>query len=461
MAIFKKSALERGLEAILDGHSLLKERPDTACYGFDSSWYEKEPEFVVLPENITQVVKIVRLCAELAVPITPRGAGSATTGAAVPLKGGVVMSFARMNRILHIDSAELTARVEPGVVTGRLQEAVEKVGLFYPPDPASLNFCTIGGNVATGAGGARAVKYGVTKDYVRSLKVVLADGSILDTGAQTAKGVVGYDLTRLFVGSEGTLGIVVEVLLRLIPKPEAVATAVALFQDVKDAVDCVTCLFSSGLLPCCAEFLDTKTTKAVARLLPFDVPSEAGALILVEVDGVSSSVSEQIQRVMKCFSHTSAITSYTAETSGERARLWQARRSVSPALKGLGFDGKVSEDICVPRKAIKEMLAFLTDLEKRNPVSIFCFGHLGDGNIHVNLLFNHEELDAGRLERLIAAIMKKTVTLGGTISGEHGIGISKMQYLPFELSERALELEKGIKQLFDPKGIMNPGKVFR
>ncbi|NPA94569.1 MAG: FAD-binding protein [Thermodesulfobacteria bacterium] len=459
MAIFKKSALEKGLEAILGSQGFLKERADTLCYGFDSSGYESEPSFVALPENREQVVEIVKLCGELGVPITPRGAASSTTGSAVPQKGGLVMSFAKMNRILAIDTVELTARVEPGVVTGRLQAEVEECGLFYPPDPASLNFCTIGGNVATGAGGARAVKYGVTKDYVRSLKVVLSDGTLLDTGAETAKGVVGYDLTRLFVGSEGTLGVVVEVLLRLLPRPEAVSTAAASFADVDKAVDCITCLFTSGLLPSCAEFLDDKTVKAVEARLPFSLPPDTGAFVLIEVDGMASSVTEEMERVKECFTTSQATQIYVARDQGERERLWQARRSVSPVLKGLGYEVKLSEDICVPRKNIKEMLLYLRWLEEFYPVAIYCFGHLGDGNIHVNLLFNHDDMDVETLHKLISAIMKKTVELGGTISGEHGVGLSKRDFLPLELSSEALELERGIKRLFDPKGIMNPGKI--
>ncbi len=460
MAFWKKNPLESGLREILGKEGILCEKADVACYGFDSSGLEAEPYLVALPESIEQVCKIARLCNRLEIPLVPRGAGSSTTGSAVPVRGGVVLSFSRMNRILRIDPVELTARLEPGVVTGVLQEEVEKRGLFYPPDPASLRFCTIGGNVATGAGGARAVKYGVTKDYVRSLKVVLSDGNLIHTGSDTAKGVAGYDLTHLFVGSEGTLGIVVEILLRLLPLPEAVGTAVALFDDLEWAVEAVTCLFTSGILPRCAEFLDEKSLSVASKALPFEVPEEARAFLLLEVDGTISSVKSQLSALKACLKRSGAIKVLEARDAKERERLWEARRSVSPALKGLGYDRKISEDICVPRRAIKAMLSYLKEIQPLYPVDIFTFGHLGDGNLHVNLLFNSNELDDQGLDGLIERIMKRCLELGGTISGEHGIGLTKMKYLGLELSSQVVGLERQIKKVFDPKGILNPGKIF-
>ncbi len=460
MAFWKKDPLESGFKEILGPKGLLCEKADVACYGFDSSGLEAEPHLVTLPEHIEQVRKIARLCNRLQVPVVPRGAGSSTTGSAVPVCGGVVLSFSRMNRILGIDPVELTVRVEPGVVTGVLQEEVEKHGLFYPPDPASLKFCTIGGNVATGAGGARAVKYGVTKDYVRSLKVVLSDGSLIHTGADTAKGVAGYDLTHLFVGSEGTLGIVVEILLRLLPLPEAVGTTAALFDDLEGAVEAVTCLFISGILPRCVEFLDENTLSVVSRAFPFDVPRQARAFLLLEVDGERYSVKTQLSGLRACLKRAGAIEVLEAKDEKERKRLWEARRSVSPALKGLGYDRKISEDICVPRRAIKAMLSYLKEIQPFYPVDIFSFGHLGDGNLHINLLFNSHELDEQGLDDIIKKIMKRCLELGGTISGEHGIGLTKMKYLGFELSSRVIGLERQIKKVFDPKGILNPGKIF-
>ena len=461
MAFFRKSALEKGLEEILGPEGLLKEQADVVCYGFDSSGLESPPDLVALPKDIEQVRRVVGLCNSLEVAVTPRGAGSSTTGSAVPVCGGVVLCLSRMNRIIQIDPVELTARVEPGVVTGHLQKRVERHGLFYPPDPASLAFCTIGGNVATGAGGARAVKYGVTKDYVKGLKVVLADGSLIETGVQTAKGVVGYDLTRLFVGSEGTLGVVVEVVLRLIPRPRAVGTLAAFFSDMDLAVDAVSNLFESAVLPRCAEFLDKKSLDAVSSTLPFQVPTGSEAFILVEVDGDKPSVVHQLKEAAVCLERAGALSIVEPANRDERNKIWKVRRGVSPALRGLGYDTKVSEDVCVPRRAIKEMLAFLLRLEKGFGVDIFCFGHIGDGNLHVNLLFNKSDLDPKDLQKIVAMIMNKAVELGGTISGEHGIGLTKMKYINIEHSEKVLGLEREIKRVFDPKGILNPGKIFK
>ncbi len=460
MALFKKSSLEKGLLRIVGPSGLLSSQADRLCYGFDSSGLEHEPSLVVLPDNTLQVKKVIRLCSQLGVSVTPRGAGSGTTGAAVPINGGVVLCLLRMNRILEIDPVEMMARVQPGVVTGVLQKEVEKHGLFYPPDPASLNFCTIGGNIATGAGGARAVKYGVTRDYVRGLKVVLADGSLIETGSATAKGVVGYDLTNLFVGSEGTLGIVVEAVLKLLPRPKAYGTVAAYFERIEHAVDSVTCLFKSGLLPACAEFLDEKTLEVVRAELPVEAPPDARAFLLIEVDGDEASVEKDLGVLTDCLKKERAISFFEAGTVQERQKLWQVRRGVSPALKKLGFEKKISEDICVPRKAIKEMLSYLRGLEEHSSINIFSFGHVGDGNIHVNLLFNPDEISDEDISSLIKEIMKKSVELGGTISGEHGIGISKMPYVGVELSDKVIELEKDIKKVFDPKGILNPGKIF-
>ncbi len=461
MAFFSKSPLDRGLRKILGADALLTKEADVICYGFDSSGYEAHPSFVVLPENMEQVGKVVSLCNSIGVPVTPRGAGSATTGAAVPEDGGVVICFSRMNRIIDIDPVELTATVQPGVVTGDLQKEVEKQGLFYPPDPASLAFCTIGGNIATGAGGPRAVKYGVTRDYVRSLKVILYDGSLIETGARAAKGVVGYDITRLFVGSEGTLGIVVEAVLRLIPRPKAVGTLAGLFPSVESCVEAISLLFSSGHLPRCAEFLDEKCLKVVSSVLPMEIPPESRAFVIVEVDGDSPSVQQQIKEAKGCLQDAGALSIFEPKDQEQRQQLWNVRRGLSPALKGLGFDSKVSEDICMPRRAIREMLEYLYSLESDWPVRIFCFGHIGDGNIHVNLLFNHIELKRDALKGLITSIMNKTVKLGGTISGEHGVGLTKKDFVELELSERVLALEQGIKRVFDPNGIFNPGKVFK
>lgn len=446
---------------IVGSDYFLTDPADTVCYSFDASGYEKAPWAVVLPENTEQVSRILGICSSNQIPVIPRGAGSGTTGASVPVSNSLVLCLTRMKTIKSINRVELSCVAEPGVITGRLQKKVEERGLFYPPDPASLSFCTIGGNVNTCAGGARAVKYGVTRDYVRSLEVVLADGSVIRAGASTAKGVVGYDLRHLFVGAEGTLGIVTEITLKLLPLPEAVGTLAATFPSSLQAIESVTCLFRSGILPRCAEFLDGPSLKCISELLPFDVGPADQAFLLVEVDGPSGSVASQLEKVKKCLGQNRGASLFVPEGQADTSMLWNARRKLSPAIKKLGFQRKISEDICVPRAALTKMLAFLQELEKNTPITILSFGHAGDGNLHVNLLFNEEELESeGQVKEIIKRIMERTVELGGTISGEHGIGIAKSPFLSLELKPRTIELQRQIKRVFDPCNILNPSKIF-
>ncbi len=453
--------LAQSFQDVLGREYFLTDPADTACYSFDAGGMESRPWAVALPADTGQVSRIMRLCSREGIPVVPRGAGSGTTGASVPVNESLVLSLARMRTIKAIDPVELSCVVEPGVITGELQKAVEKRGLFYPPDPASLSFCTIGGNVNTCAGGARAVKYGVTKDYVRCLQVVLADGSVIRAGAATAKGVAGYDLRHLLVGAEGTLGIVTEITLRLLPLPEAVGTVAALFSRSSAAMDAVTCLFTSGILPRCAEFMDELSLRCVQDLLPFQVDPEDRALLLVEVDGLKSSIGSQMEKVKRCLGIHGATNIYQPSKEKDRQKLWMARRGLSPAIRKLGFEKKISEDICVPRAGLSAMLAFLSETSRLLPVTILAFGHAGDGNLHVNLLFNRKDIDSDReIQELITSIMKETVAMGGTISGEHGIGLSKKSFLGLELEPRVLDLHRKIKAAFDPDNIINPHKVF-
>ncbi len=454
----EKKARARELIAILGEENLLTSLVDTACYGIDASGLEATPDFVALPKTVNEISAILKLCNRWEMPVTPRGAGSGTTGASVPVKGGLCISFARMNRILSIDPVELTAVCEPGVITAKIDEEAKRFNLFYPPDPASLNFCTIGGNVNTGAGGARAIKYGVTKDYVKGLEVCLPDGTIIKTGTETSKGVVGYDLTRLFVGSEGTLGIVTKVILRLIPRPEGIVTICGLFPRMEDAINAVTGLFLSGILPRCAEFLDEKTLKLVSGELPIEVLDQDRVFLLVELDGDRESLFLSGKRTEEVLKKNGGRV-LLARDERERRLLWKVRRSVSPYLKRLGFSKKISEDVCLPRKEISSFLNFLKELERDSGINFFIFGHIGDGNLHVNLLFNKEDLKK-ELNEVIRELMQRAVSLGGTISGEHGIGLLKMPFIDIELGKRVMDIEKGIKKVFDPKNILNPGKVF-
>ena len=366
-----------------------------------------------------------------------------------------------MCKILEISPENLTALVEPGVITGDLQHEVAKKGLFYPPDPASMKFCTIGGNVATGAGGARAVKYGVTRDYVMALEIVLPGGEIIHTGAKTAKGVVGLDLTRLFVGSEGTLGVATKIWLKLIPAPEDVGTLGAFFKDEKEACKGVLSLFKAGILPRCAELLDRGSLQAIKDILPFALPTNTGAMVIAEVDGFKEAIPTQLTALSKVFHEQNAIAIIQAKDKHEAAQIWKARRGLSPAIKKLGFSGKISEDVCVPRDKLPTLISKIYELSEKFKIKIICFGHAGDGNLHINVLFDKDnEDDKHRVAKLIPKIMELSIRLGGTISGEHGIGLTKKEFLELEIGPKELELMKNIKRQFDPNNIMNPGKVF-
>ncbi len=458
----------RGLSKIVGRKHCRTDPEDLICYGYDATDLRYAPEAVVFPADVQEIVAIVSLANETPFYLIPRGAGSGMSGGSLPVRGGVVLCLSRMNRILAIDTENLVAVVEPGVVTGHLQEEVARLGLFYPPDPASLAFCTIGGNVAECAGGARALKYGVTKDYVIGLEAVLASGELVQTGVQTAKGVVGYDLTKLLVGSEGTLAIITKVVLKLLPQPENRRTLLAVFDQLGDAVTVVTRIIGAGLLPSALEFMDQRSIQCVEDYLNIGLPREAGALLLIEVDGVREGVIRQAeeirslclgqgaQRVDVAVSEEEARLYYREEAE----TLWQARRAVSPALFKLN-PHKVSEDIAVPRSRIPDIVAKLEDIGARLGLTILCFGHAGDGNVHVNIMINRNDPDeVARTEQAVNEIFQATLALGGTLSGEHGIGITKTPYLGMEIDKMGLEAMRRVKEVFDPRGILNPGKIF-
>ena len=449
-----------GLAKIVGRRNCRTEPEDLICYGYDATDLRYAPDAVVFPADTEQVVAIVQLANETSFFLIPRGAGSGMCGGSLPIRGGVVLTLSHMDRILSIDTDNLVAVVEPGVVTGHLQEQVASKGLFYPPDPASLAFCTIGGNVATCAGGARALKYGVTKDYVIGLEAVLASGELVQTGVQTAKGVVGYDLTKLLVGSEGTLAVITKVVLKLLPQPESRRTLLAVFDQLGDAVAAVTRIITMGLMPSALEFMDKRSIECVEDYLNVGLPTEAGALLLIEVDGVREGVVRHAEEIRMLCLGEGARRVDVAVTEAEVERLWQARRAVSPALFKLN-PHKVSEDITVPRSRIPEAVARLEEIGQRYRLIILCFGHAGDGNIHVNIMINRNDPDeVTRAERAVNEIFQTTMALGGTLSGEHGIGITKTPYLGMEIDKMGLEAMRRIKEAFDPNGILNPGKIF-
>lgn len=432
---------------------------DLFCYGFDASSREGLPVALISPVTTQEVVKVASFAFENSVPIVPRGAGTGMTGGAVPLQDTVVLSMEGMNRVLEIDAQNMVAVVEPGVMNAHLQEKLDERGLFYPPDPASMKFCTIGGNVAENAGGPRAIKYGVTRDYVLGLEVVLPDGRILKTGGKTYKGVVGYDLTRLLVGSEGTLGIITKIMLRILPLPEEVMTILSTFSSLEDAAQAVSRISSSSIIPRTLEIMDHVSIRAVEDYRRFGLPVDALALLLIEVDGSRPSVAREGERVASLCSECHGVVS-VAEDIFSRQRIWEARRAISPALYHLR-PSKINEDIVVPRGQMPAMFAALKDIAEKNDLLIASFGHAGDGNIHVNVMTDRDNPEEyARAEKSVREIFEATLKLGGTISGEHGAGLTKKQYINMELSEVSLEMMKGIKSVFDPKGILNPGKIF-
>jgi len=415
------------------------------------------PDAVVLAENPDDIARTLEVAAAAEVPVTPRLAGSGRTGGAVPVAGGIVLVTLGMAKIKEIDRAEGVAVVEPGVITGDLHDAVEREGLFYPPDPNSLKMCAIGGNVAENAGGPRAFKYGVTRDYVLGLEAILMGGTRLRTGRRTVKGVTGYDVTALLTGSEGTLAVFSEVTLRLRPKPPEVTTLLALFENVRAAGQAVSAIVAAGLVPRCIELLDGGTLAAV-RTRGVAVDERAGALLLIEVDGDARACEEAAARVGDVCNAYRSIDVLVAQDAAQRARLWTARREMSPAVRALSRF-KLSEDVVVPRQRIADLLDHVERTSQATRIRTLTYGHAGDGNLHVNFLWNEAD-EEPRVEQGIDQLFRDVVAMGGTLSGEHGIGIMKAPYLHLEQSRELIDLQLRLKNAFDPKGLLNPGKIF-
>ncbi len=430
------------------------------CYGYDASKLRSSPDVVVFPGSVNEVAELIKLANRRRFPVFPRGAGSGMVGAAVPWNGGMVMVLTRLNRILEIDSDNMLAVSEPGVITGEFQQAVLRHGLFYPPDPASLQFCTLGGNVAMCAGGPRAVKYGVTRDYVLGLEAVLPTGSVVTTGTRTMKGVVGYDLTRLLVGSEGTLGIFTKIILRLVPAPEGVRTLMAVFPNLDGAAKTVSAIIKQRLVPSTLEIMDQATIKVVENYLQIGLPTQAEAILLIEVDGRACLLDGDVKKIGEICGQCGASQVEIAHTEAERERLWQARRAVSPAL-GQIKPGKINEDVTVPRTEIPALIRAIQQLAEKYDLTIVCFGHAGDGNIHTNIMLDrNNEDELKRSELAVEELFRTVLDLGGTLSGEHGIGITKSPFLQWEIGAEGFDAMWRIKAALDPLNILNPGKMF-
>lgn len=451
------SACISELQAIVGPANVIISHEQLEPYSHDAGPWQTYPSAAVLPACTHEVSLLLAFADRERIPIVPRGAGTGMTGGAVPVQKGIVLSLERMNRIIEIDDENLVAVVEPGLITGELQKEVERRGLFYPPDPASHEKCTIGGNVAECAGGLRAVKYGVTKDYVLALEVVLPGGDVIHTGARTMKSVAGYDLTKLFVGSEGTLGVVTQITLKLLRLPEAIRTITAYFPDIETTAKAVSMIMASPVVPRALEFADAASLKAVENHLGQDLFHGAAAMLLVETDGSPEQAERDANRISDMLHAAGAQSVHRATSEQEREQLWSARRSISPALKTLNLV-KVNEDIVVPRSKIPDVLGEIETISKKYGFLIVNFGHAGDGNLHTNIMVRQNELDKGHdaAREIFAAVLK----LRGSISGEHGIGIGKAAYLPMELNQETLNAMRRVKQAFDPNNILNPGKIF-
>ncbi|MBI5971230.1 MAG: FAD-binding protein [Deltaproteobacteria bacterium] len=450
---------KKELKKTLAPTNLSFEKEDLVCYAYDATNSPMLPDAVVFPAAAQEVCAIVRLAFVEGFPVIPRGAGTGFTGGSVPVKGGVVVSFERMNRIIEIDADNLVATVEPGVVTWELQQEAAAKGLFYPPDPTSLKFSTIGGNIAENAGGPRAVKYGVTRDYVLGLEVVVPTGEIVTIGARTAKGVVGYDITRLIVGSEGTLGMVTKAQLRLLPLPQAGRTIFAVFPALKDAAAAVSRIIKARIIPSTLEIVDSTSMRCVEEYAGIGLP-KTGSFLLIEVDGGIEGVEREAEEIRKICVETNAASVEEATDKKAVKDLWKARRAISASLFRIK-PNKINEDIVVPRSSIVELVSGIEEIAARRGLLIACFGHAGDGNIHVNIMYDKKIVkEAQSAQSATTEVFELTLSLGGTISGEHGIGITKSKYLDMELTPAVIEMMKKIKMTLDPKGIMNPGKIF-
>ena len=448
------------LNSIVGKDNVFTSKADRICYSYDATQQSFLPDVVVHPGSTDEISRVMKLANRELIPVFPRGAGSGFTGGSLPTRGGIVMCTERMDRILLIDEENLVATVEPGVVTEQFQKSVEKLGLFYPPDPASLKFSTLGGNVAECAGGPRCIKYGVTKDFIIGLEVVTPTGDIITTGGPTMKGVVGYDLTKLMCGSEGTLGVITRIVIKLLPLPEAKKTMLVLFDSIDGAAQAVSSIIRSKIIPATLEFMDGRTLDCVRQATDLEVPEGARAVLIIEVDGDREFLDKQAARIAEIIKPLGVVETRIATTPEESEALWQIRRSVSASLRKVNPD-KYNEDICVPRSKVPEMIRKVDAIAEKYAIPIVNFGHAGDGNIHVNIMVNKKVSgDTLKAEGAIRDVFKAALELGGTMSGEHGVGIAKAPYIPLEITPEAASYMKAIKQALDPNNILNPGKIF-
>jgi glycolate oxidase len=457
--VMEDAVLEE-IKELIPSNRIFTKLEDLYSYSFDASFGEYLPEVVVQPVSTEEVSELMKLANKYKIPVYPRGSATSLSGGSLPVRGGMVLDMTRMRKKLIIDRENLLAIVSPGVITAEIHKKAEEVGLFYPPDPSSSRISTIGGNILENSSGPKGLKYGTTKEYVIGLEVVTPEGEIIRTGGKTVKNVTGYDLTRLIVGSEGTLGIVTEATLRLIPKPIARKTLLATFHRLVDSGYAITNILSSGILPAAMELMDNACIRAVENYKSIGLPTDAEALIIIEVDGHPLAIEDEINKCKEICEKMHATHIQIANTEEEREKIWMARRMVSPAIAQMG-PTKISEDATVPRSQIPAMMEKLHQIREKYKLNLVVFGHAGDGNLHPNIITDKRNIhEMKRVEEAVSEIFEAAISLGGTLSGEHGIGLLKAPFMEMELGDVGLSLMKKIKQAWDPNNILNPGKIF-
>ena len=455
------AALISDLGTFLRPDQLLTSAEDCSVYAFDgTALLHQRPACVALPESREEVAQLLALCNQREVPVVPRGSGTGLAGGSVPSQGGVVLCLVRLNQILEIDAANLVMVVQPGVLTQQIADAAQAAGLFYPPDPGSIKISTIGGNVANNSGGLRGLKYGVTRDYVMGLEVVLADGQVLETGNKCVKDVAGFTLKDLFVGSEGMLGVITKIVLKLVPAPASKKTLLGLYDEMTQAAATVSAIIARKIIPCTLEFLDRTTIECVEAHAGIGLPTDCAAVLLMEVDGHPAQVAEQAAQIEAIAREGGARSVRLAASEAEAQQLAAARRTAFSALARLA-PTVVLEDVTVPRSELAAMVAYVQEVGQRHQVRVGTFGHFGDGNLHPTFLCDERDTEEMvRVEKAMAEVFAYAVELGGTITGEHGVGLAKKPYLPGQLGPVGIEILKRVKTAFDPKGILNPGNMF-
>ena len=454
------ASVSRELSAIFPASSILTDPADCWSYGYDNSRLHAVPDAVVFAQSHEQVSQLVNVCNQEEIPITARGRGTGTTGGTVPLRNGIVLSLERMNSIIEVSAGNRYMVVQPGVINKQIQDIAGQEGFFWPPDPSSAAFCTVGGNLAYNSAGPRAVKYGTPRENTLGLQAVTGSGKTIRTGVFTTKGVVGYDLTRLLIGSEGTLGIITEAILKLTPLPESKRTLRAVYSGISAASRAVSQIMAQPTIPCALEFMDANALEIIRKHSSVELPANAAALLLIEVDGNRENIKQATKQIEAAAATEQLLEIRAARSGDESAELWKIRKALAPALREIA-PGKINEDVVVPVTRLPELIEGLEQLSIRFQLTIVNFGHAGNGNIHTNILYDPQnEAENRRAEECLEAVFDLVIELQGTLSGEHGVGLVKRDHIGREIGSDAMDLMRAIKKQFDPRGILNPGKVF-